>query len=69
MAKKRYNADGRLVCLIGGYRRSFGLSTIYDIKAETKLRAEGIARRIWRRRNEMPTPRACKAHLSVEEAY
>ena len=67
--KKRYNATGQLVCRTsGGYRTSYGLTSVIGIKATTKTRAKKVAKRMWRRRKELPAP-GCKMHLSVEEAY
>jgi hypothetical protein len=79
---KRYNAMANVVCVLRGgsrasgasrSRTSIGLSTVYDIKATTKLGAERAARRTWRSRGELPVPgmkrkAACKLHASVEEA-
>jgi hypothetical protein len=69
MAKMRYNAMGQLVCRVsGGYRTSYGLTSVIGIKATTKAKATKVARRVWRMRKELPAP-GCKMHLSVEKAY
>jgi hypothetical protein len=69
VVKKRYNAIAQLVCRVsGGYRTSYGLTSVTGIRATTKAKATKVARRVWRMRKELPAP-GCKMHLSVEEAY
>ena len=73
--RKSFNAMAQVVCTQrDGYRTSFGLSTILDIKATSKKGAEQIARRTWHVRGELPVKRpkyrsSCKIFPSVEEAY
>jgi len=71
--RKTFNATAQVVCVQrDGYRTSFGLTTVADIKATTKKAAEQIARRLWRMRGELPVKRpkyrsSCKLLSSIEE--
>ena len=71
--RKSFNATAQVVCVQrDGWRTSYGLTTVSDIKASTKKGAEQIARRTWHIRGELPVKRpkyrsSCKIHTSVEE--